>query len=111
MTRLLVLDGGTAKQLIRERKRLGLDRYDEVWEGMYVMPSMPNNAHQKLVDDLGDVLSEVVKRPGLGEKYPGANVSDRRKDWKYNHRVPDIVVVLKNSRAIDCGTHFYNGPD
>src|SRR5436190_16538336 len=111
MTRLLVLDGAKADDLIRERKRLGIDKYDEVWEGMYVMPSMPTNAHQKIVDDLGDILSEVVKRTGLGEKYPGANVSDRRKGWKQNHRVPDIVVVLNNSRAIDCGTHFFGGPD
>ena len=63
------------------------------------------------MDDLGDILTEVVKRTGRGEKYPRANVSDRRKGWKHNHRVPDIVVVLNNSRAIDCGTHFFGGPD
>jgi Uma2 family endonuclease len=75
------------------------------------MPSMPNNAHQLLVGDLSDIFSEVVKKPGRGQVYPGANVSDRRKGWDNNHRVPDLLVVLKNSRAIDCGTHFYGGPD
>src|SRR4051812_18587921 len=88
--------------LIEERKRLGLDRYDEVWEGMYVMPSMPTNTHQKLVADLSDILTEVIKRAALGEHFPGANVSDRRRGWKQNHRVPDIVVVLNKSRAVDC---------
>ena len=107
----LVRDGELLDLIIQERKRRGTDLYDEVWEGMYVMPSMPNGDHQKLVDDLGDVLSEVVKRGGLGEKYPGLNISDRRKNWKQNYRIPDIVVVLNNSRAVNCGTHFFGGPE
>jgi Uma2 family endonuclease len=111
VTGLLIRDAGLFDLLIQERKRKGIDRYDEVWEGMYVMPSMPNNAHQKLLDDLGDILTEVVKREKKGEKYQGANVSDRRKGWDHNYRVPDMVVVLNNSRAIDCGTHFFGGPD
>ncbi len=110
-TGLLIRDAGLAELLIEERKRKGLDLYDEVWEGIYVMPSMPNNAHQKLLDDLGDILTEVVKREKRGEKHPGANVSDRRKGWEHNYRIPDLLVVLNNSRAVDCGTHFFGGPD
>jgi Uma2 family endonuclease len=111
VTRLLIQDAGVADQLIQERKRKGLDRYDEVWEGMYVMPSTPSNSHQLLVGDLDEIFRAVVKKAGLGQSYPGANVSDRRKGWEYNHRVPDLVVVLNNSRAVDCGTHFCGGPD
>jgi Uma2 family endonuclease len=108
---VLIRDAGLADQLIKERKRKGIDLYDEVWEGTYVLPSMPSNAHQKLLGDLGDVLTEVVKREHRGDKYQGANVSDRRKGWDHNYRVPDMVVVLHKSRAIDCGTHFCGGPD
>jgi Uma2 family endonuclease len=108
---MLIRDAGVFDRLIEERKRKGLDLYDEVWEGMYVMPSMPTNAHQKLLDDLGDILTEMVKRGKLGDKFQGANVSDRRKGWEYNYRVPDMVVVLNNSHAVDCGTHFCGGPD
>ncbi|SRR6266545_406132 len=111
MVKGLIRDAGLLAHLIEERKRKGIDLYDEVWEGMYVMPSMPNNAHQKLLDNLGDILTEVVKRDKLGDKCQGANVSDRRKGWDHNYRVPDMVVVMKNSRAIDCGTHFCGGPD
>ena len=42
---------------------------------------------------------------------PGANVSDRRKGWERNFRDPDIIVILENSRAVDCGTHWLGGPD
>jgi Uma2 family endonuclease len=111
VTGLLIRDAGLADQLIQERKRKGIDLYDEVWEGMYVMPSMPNNAHQLLVGDLDDIFREVAKKAGLGQSYPGANVSDRRKGWEHNYRVPDLLVVLNDSRAIDCDTHFCGGPD
>jgi Uma2 family endonuclease len=72
---------------------------------------MPTLDQQLLIGDLGGIFHEVVKRPGLGKSYPGANVSDRRKGWEYNYRVPDLVVVLNNSRAVDCDTHFCGGPD
>jgi Uma2 family endonuclease len=111
MERGLVLDAGLLDILIEERKRKGIDLYDEVWEGMYVIPAMPIIAQQRLLGDLGDILTEVVKREKAGDKVQGANVSDRRKGWEHNYRVPDMVVVLKNSRAVDCGTHFCAGPD
>jgi len=111
VTRLLIRDAGLVDQLIQERKRKGLDLYDEVWEGMYVMPSMPSLAHQELVHDLDAIFDEVVKRPGLGQVYPGANVSDRGSDWKSNYRVPDVVILLKTSPAISHSTHIQGGPD
>jgi Uma2 family endonuclease len=111
VTGLLIRDAGLFDQLIQDRKQQGLDLYDEVWEGMYVMPSMPNNAHQLLVGDLDEIFREVAKKPGLGHSYPGANVSDRRKGWEYNYRIPDLLVVLNDSRAVDCETHFCGGPD
>ena len=111
MERGLVLDAGLLDILIEERKRKGIDLYDEVWEGMYVMPSMPTNAHQLLVGDLDNIFHEVIQEEGRGKAYPGANVSDRRKGWTTNYRVPDLLVVLNNSRATDCGTHFFGGPD
>jgi Uma2 family endonuclease len=110
-TSLLIRDSRLVDELIQERKRLGIDRDDEVWEGMYVMPSMPNNAHQRLVGALGRIFSEVANGSVQGQSYPGANVSDRRKGWEHNYRVPDVLVVLSNSRAIDCDTHFCGGPD
>lgn len=111
MPRVLVKDTDRADELIQERKRLGADRYDEVWDGVYVMPSMPSLEHQELVHDLDTIFGEVVERPGLGKIYPGINVSDRGADWKKNYRVPDLVIVLKNSRAISHSTHVQGGPD
>src|SRR5262249_61564945 len=103
MPQVLVKDVDQADELIRERKRIGADRYDEVWDGVYVMPSMPSLEHQELVSDLDAIFAEVVKRHGLGKVYPGANVTDRGSDCKDNPRVPDLVAVLANRRAMRHG--------
>jgi Uma2 family endonuclease len=108
---VLVKDADRADDLIAERRRLGADRYDEMWNGIYVLQPTPILWQQELVSELGAIFGEVVKRPGPGHVYLGANVSDRRKGWEYNYRVPDLVVILNNSRAVDCRTHFQGGPD
>ena len=111
MSATLVLDPDVSRQLVRERKETGIDRYDEVWEGVYVMSPLASLSHQELVDDFCGIFREVVKKPGLGRVQPGANVSDRRIHWKRNYRVPDVVVVLNDGRAVDCDTHWFGGPD
>jgi Uma2 family endonuclease len=111
MPPVLVKDMDRADELIQERKRIGADRYDEVWDGVYVMPSMPSLEHQKLVANLGAIFTEVIMRPGLGDIYPGVNLSDRADDWKENYRVPDLAVILKNSRAISHSAHVQGGAD
>src|SRR5205085_6957633 len=59
MARGLVQDEDLLDRIIQERKRMGIDLYDEVWEGMYVMPSLPSLEHQKLVLDLSMILVDV----------------------------------------------------
>jgi Uma2 family endonuclease len=111
MPRVLVKDADQADALIRERKRRGADRYDEVWDGIYVIPAPPTLRQQELVSELNGIFNELVRRPQLGEVYPGVNVSDRASDWEENYRVPDVVVILKNSRAIRHSAHVQGGPD
>lgn len=107
----LVLDEYEEKQLLAARAENGGDRYDEVWEGVYVMMAFPNNEHQEIVMGLSSLLYEVVQKNGLGKVLPGVNVSDRDKDWKDNYRCPDVAVFLNHTSAIDRGTHWQGGPD
>lgn len=107
----LVLDTQITRQLIRQRKKLGNDLYDEVWDGVHVMAPMANLQHQDSAGDFAAIFYEVVRKPGLGRVHAGANVSDRRLNWKRNYRVPDVVVVLHGGRAVDCDTHWFGGPD
>ena len=111
MTVVRFLNDAPFKALIQRRRKLGQDRKDEVWDGVYVILPDPTNEHQELVGNLDSIARQVVVSVGTGRVFPGANVSDRRRGWKKNFRVPDLVVVLSGGRAVDCGTHWMGGPD
>jgi len=42
---------------------------------------------------------------------PGVSVSDRKRNWTKNFRVPDVVVFLNGTHAEDCGDYWCGGPD
>lgn len=86
-------------------------RFTEVWEGVEVVPPIPNNEHQELVTNLMVPLYDSIRMPGLGKVYPGVNVSDRASGWTHNYRGPDLVVYLNNGSAVNHGTHWQGGPD
>ena len=108
---LLLTDPEVEKRLRDEREATGADIYDEVWDGVYVMPPMPNDEHQKMVAGLTSVLQTVLGWPGLGEVRAGVNVSDREADWRSNYRIPDVAVFLNGGNARNLGTHWLGGPD
>ncbi len=107
--KLPVLDAHVSDDLIARRKKLGIDRYDEVWDGVYVMPPPPTNDQQSIVGALSCSLLKTLGKSAA--VFPGANVSDREEDWEHNFRCPDVVVVLPEGQAIDRGTHWQGGPD
>lgn len=108
---VLVHNPNLERDLKAEREASGADRWDEVWDGVYVMPPLPNDEHQQLVIGIAAIYQDVVGWPGLGEVRAGVNVSDRKKGWKRNYRAPDVAVFLKGGRAENCGTHWCGGPD
>jgi Putative restriction endonuclease len=108
---MIVEDPYVRQHLIAERRAAGHDRYDEVWEGVYVVMPSPDNEHQDLVSGLVTVGTLAVKWPGRGDVLPGCNVSDRDEDWEHNFREPDVAMFLKGTLARNGGTHWVGGPD
>jgi len=106
-----ILDQELEERLIEERRAAGADRYDEVWNGVYVMSPMANNEHQEFVGDWTTVFKITIQWTGHGLVYPGVNVSDREDDWKSNYRCPDVVVYLNETQAVNHGAFWYGGPD
>ncbi len=94
-----------------ERERLFPNKRDEVWNGVIVMPPMPNNEHQAIVMKLAAAFSAVIDWDAGDQALPGANVSDRDADWMENYREPDAVVYLATNSALDRNTHWVGGPD
>ena len=108
---IMIHDRLLEERLRSERTATGADRYDEVWEGLYMMAPMPNNERQLLVGRFTRILDEIVTDGGLGQVLPGANVSDRLENWEQNYRVPDVAVFLEDSSAANHGSFWLGGPD
>ena len=68
---MLINDRETERRLIARRRRRGQDKFDEVWNGVYVMAPMANNEHQDIVGSLQTLFEIVVKWPSLGRVQPG----------------------------------------
>lgn len=107
----MILDPELAERLKRERQESGADRYDEVWEGVYMMSLLANDEHQEIVTGLGSVFQIVIGWPGLGDARAGVNISDQSEDWTRNYRCPDVAVFLQGTTAINRDTHCFGGPD
>jgi Uma2 family endonuclease len=107
---MLVSDPIVETRLKAEREASGADRWDEVWEGTYMMAPLPNNEHQELQLEIAIVLHQATA--GMQARvFPGVNVSDRVKGWEHNYRCPDVVVYLPNTTSRSYGTHWVGGPD
>lgn len=107
----LVRDKSVEDDIRAERHARGADRWDEVWEGIYVMAPLPNDEHQFLQSRLNTILDVTVGLVGAGEVRAGVNVGDREVDWKQNYRCPDVAVFMRGTAARNMGTFWLGGPD
>ncbi len=85
--RTLVLDPPTAgfEQLIERRRRSGLDRLDEVWEGVLHMIPAPNLAHARIAQQLAELFGPAARAAGFESAMHEFNLGDSEQDF----RVPD----------------------
>lgn len=105
----LIVDPRVSQRLIDERRARGADRFDEVWDGVYVMAPAPNDEHQDLVGGFTEALRSVIDRRRLGKTRPGINLANDPVDWERDYRVPDVAVFLNGSPAV-CHGAFWCGP-
>jgi Uma2 family endonuclease len=72
--------------LVERREALGLDRWDEVWDGVLHMNPPPSYKHERLVMHLGGLLGHYAELAGL-ELVGGVGIGVLN-----NNRVPDVVL-------------------
>jgi len=108
---VMVLDPYVEQQILAGRAGSEGDRYDEVWEGVYVVTPLPNDEHQEIVSALTSILQDVIGWPRLGQVRAGVNLSDREEGWKENYREPDVAVFLRDTKAVNYGTHWRGAAD
>jgi Uma2 family endonuclease len=108
---MIILGREEQRELIRSRKARGLDRFDEVWDGVYVVSPIADNEHQKVAGKIYGALDQGLSQIPGAQVFPPINVSDRLEKWKKNYRCPDVSVFLPGNPAKDMGTFWYGGPD
>src|SRR5690349_19077675 len=108
---LIVTDPRDQQRLIAQRRAMGGDRFDEVWEGDYVMAPIADNEHQGLAGRLVAAFVQLLGNDRQVHVLPGTNVTDRETDWEQNYRCPDVAVFLPGTSAQDRGSHWLGGPD
>ncbi len=106
-----VLDPQLEEALIEQRRAAGADKFDEVWEGVYMMSPLAGIEHQEMVAGFTNALYATVQLAGLGRVFPGINIADREDDWKQNYRCPDVVALFNDNKAQIRETHLLGGPD
>ncbi len=88
------------ESMLDERRRLGLDVFDEVWEGVLHMVPPPSGEHQRVGLKLGAALMVAAERRGLvASAETGLFAADD------DYRVPDIIV----SRPDNCSQRGVDG--
>jgi Uma2 family endonuclease len=87
--RTLVLDPPTAGlgELVKRRRRSGLDRLDEVWQGVLHMVPAPSHAHGDLESQLHRILGPLAHEAGL-RMIGQSNLGESEQDF----RVPDSAL-------------------
>ena len=111
MSSVLVTDPDWAAEISAKREASDGDKWNEVWEGVLVMPTLPNDEHQEIQCLLMYPLTLLFELPKLGKVRAGVNVTDRHPDWTENFRGPDVVLYMPENAAINYGSHWLGGPD
>ncbi|CAN5802008.1 hypothetical protein BH18ACT2_BH18ACT2_21150 [soil metagenome] len=78
--------------VLADRRRNGLDTFDEWWEGVYRIVTGPSPEHGEMIAELHLLLSDLVKEAGLRLAMP---VNIGRDKW--DAKVPDIGVYQRDT--------------
>ncbi len=108
---MLILDRRQQNDLIRQRRATGADRFDEVWDGVYVMSPPADVVHQFLASKLSSAIDQALGGVRGVQVFAGVNVSDRADDWTKNYRCPDVAVYLPGDPAKLMRAYWLGGPD
>ena len=81
---------------LADRRAKGLDRWDEMWDGVLHMTPAPNVDHQQILDRLIEFLAPHLRTAGRGQLVSGINVFGNAS----NYRIPDLTFVAAGREHI-----------
>jgi Uma2 family endonuclease len=84
-------------ETLAERRRLGIDVLDEVWDGVLHVPPSPSSTHMRRELDLAIALTPVARTRGL-EVWTSTGVYGPHGSVK-NYRIPDNAIARPDHRS------------
>ncbi len=97
------------EDMLRQRKRTGADRWDEMWEGVLHMTAAPNKRHTRLQVQLHNWLEAEWARPRGNQVDLLVNVASVG-GWPHDYRIPDIVLLTTDRFSIDHDDYYEGAP-
>lgn len=79
---------------LEARRRQGLDKFDEMWDGVLHMVPPPSRGHQKFSHRLCSALEEVLEPLHSFVDVVGHHAVADPERWPADFRAPDVVVNL-----------------
>lgn len=95
MATLVLNDEAQLQALLQSRRRSGLDRMDEVWEGVLHMVPAPDYDHGRIESRLHRLLGEAAEAAGL-EMIGQSNLGESEHDF----RVPDSALHPRGTSGV-----------
>lgn len=95
--------------LLEWRRAAGVDRWDEMWDGVLHMTPTPNRMHQDFEWWFETWLRNNWATRSRGIVNHQMSVAPNAKQWTRNYRVPDLSLVLPERMHID-HNEFFAGP-
>jgi Uma2 family endonuclease len=96
--RTVVLDPPTSgfEELLERRRRSGLERFDEVWDGVLHMAPAPLGEHADISQQLAEQLGPRARAAGLWPTMGEFNLGESENDY----RVPDGGLHRERLRGV-----------
>ena len=84
---------------LAERRRGGLDRFDEMWDGVLHMAPAPAYEHQRIVSGIHLFLGSLCNRQQRGVLAIGINVFNEASTVP-DYRIPDFTFIAAGSERL-----------
>src|SRR5919109_4942712 len=97
-------------ETLAARRAKGLDRFDEMWEGVLHMTPAPSVEHQRVVREVVEFLSPLMKRRERGQIALQVNVFNEAFPGE-DYRIPDLVFVAHGREHVLAKDGVRGGPD
>jgi Uma2 family endonuclease len=100
-----------SEEELAHRRLTGIDRFDEMWEGILHMAPAPAYEHQRIVTGLLMFLGRLCESDGRGTLTVQINVFGDTAVPSQDYRIPDLTFVAAGREQVLAADGARGGPD